>query len=671
MGSGVGADQPVVSPPKTTARLGPSRSVSRQVPGQDEERRRTTEVRMRLQSIHPNPGPRDKSDEGKRRRRERRKAARDRKREARVQLRRDEAAGRRKEELVVVTWNVQGMSLRGMWKRKAKSVAKFAGDAGWDAVLLSEVRADGEGVVWMGQDAGLVAIIHGARAAVMLRGELLKRWCEDGQKKKVSGRTVSVKVDGVVLVATYMPVSGSAVLEVEEARDVLAEHVRWAEREEILVVGGDVNAHVGSGSQRPGVCGQFGLRSSNAAGEEMLEWMSENGLSWKNLFFSHKRRGTWFSNLHRQWYELDGFMMREGQRHRHARKMRTVAESTLSDHKPKKLVVDVSKKKWRRAFEPKRVPRIRWEALKVEETEKRFAETAERKMRGMEAGREDSTRWSEIAENLVEAAKETCGVQPGSVENEWMRTKEAEDQRMRQAITRALERKNEAQERQRGGEDNDEEVEERKEELKEARKAWKRERKRWEKDWWEEKLVHCERAAGRGDQGAMYKALKQLGQRGIKKVTATTTITKEAFKDHFSKVSAERFENSPEEIEAAVEEAEDLRDDPRTAGWRTRLNTPPDREEVVKQMGLMRDGAPGEDGARLRYILSAGGKTEEEVVKLVQFMWVNGADTWEESLKRGLIIPLYKGKGDRNNANNYRGVCLLSMGRRSSPGLWQ
>ena len=226
MGSGVGADQPVVSPPKTTARLGPSRSVSRQVPGQDEERRRTTEVRMRLQSIHPNPGPRDKSDEGKRRRRERRKAARGRKSEDRAQLKRDEAAGRRKEELVVVTWNVLGMSLRGLWKMKVKSVAKFAGDAGWDAVLLSELRADGEGVVWMGQDAGLVAIVHGEKAGILLRGELLKRWCEGGQKKKLFRRMVSVKVDGVVLVATYMPVG---VLEVEEAREVLAEHVRWAE----------------------------------------------------------------------------------------------------------------------------------------------------------------------------------------------------------------------------------------------------------------------------------------------------------------------------------------------------------------------------------------------------------------------------------------------------------
>ena len=332
----------------------------------------------------------------------------------------------------------------------------------------------------MGQDAELTAIVHGEKAAIMLRGELLKRWCEGGQKKKMSRRTVSVKVDGVVLVSTYMPVSGSPEVEVEEAREVLLEHVRWAGEKEILVVGGDMNAHVGSGSQRPGVCGRFGLRTSNVAGRGLLEWLDGNGLCWVNSFFNHKKRGTWFSNIHRQWYELDGFIMREGQRHRHARKMRTVAESSLSDHKPKRLIVDIKKRQWKRNFVSKRTPRVRWEALKVEAVEEKFKETVERKMEEMSEGREDSTRWTEIAGNLVEAAKEVCGEQPKSVENKWMLNKEDEDRRLKNEITAALEQKNETLEKQRRGEATEEEVEEKKERLKEARKEWKRERKRWE-----------------------------------------------------------------------------------------------------------------------------------------------------------------------------------------------
>ena len=55
---------------------------------------------------------------------------------------------------------------------------------------------------------------------------------------------------------------------------------------------------------------------------------------------------------------------------------------------------------------------------------------------------------------------------------------------------------------------------------------------------------------------------------------------------------------------------------------------------------------------------------KERVVRVIKFLWTEGAEKWEEGIKRGLIIPLYKMKGDRNDPNNYRGVCLLSMGRR-------
>ena len=39
----------------------------------------------------------------------------------------------------------------------------------------------------------------------------------------------------------------------------------------------------------------------------------------------------------------------------------------------------------------------------------------------------------------------------------------------------------------------------------------------WEKAWWEEELKACEDAAGRGDTGGVYKSLRTLGGRGVKK----------------------------------------------------------------------------------------------------------------------------------------------------------
>ena len=130
--------------------------------------------------------------------------------------------------------------------------------------------------------------------------------------------------------------------------------------------------------------------------------------------------------------------------------------------------------------------------------------------------------------------------------------------------------------------EDDEERERVKNELKEARKTWKRTVTNWEKEWWNERLGECENAAGRGDMGTVYKNLKVLGTRGVKKVAAETTLTKEEFREHFKKVSEERFENLPEELERVVDKAPDLREDERTKGWRERLGRPPEREEVER-----------------------------------------------------------------------------------------
>ena len=61
---------------------------------------------------------------------------------------------------------------------------------GWEMVLLTELRADEEGVVWLGEDKERVVLIHGKKAGVMLRGEALEKWVEGGQQKWFGERVV-------------------------------------------------------------------------------------------------------------------------------------------------------------------------------------------------------------------------------------------------------------------------------------------------------------------------------------------------------------------------------------------------------------------------------------------------------------------------------------------------
>ena len=49
---------------------------------------------------------------------------------------------------------------------------------------------------------------------------------------------------------------------------------------------------------------------------------------------------------------------------------------------------------------------------------------------------------------------------------------------------------------------------------------------------------------------------------------------------------------------------------------------------------------------------------------MIQYMFTHDATEWKESLKAGIVIPLYKKKGDKDVEGNYRGVCLLAMASR-------
>ena len=158
-----------------------------------------------MAGVHPNPGPRrHTTPEAKAARMTRRRARRAEKREQRT---REQSKVEEKKEVVVVTWNVQRMSMGERSKRKARAVAEFATKSGWDAVLLAELWAERSGVVWMGEEEKRVVFVHSKRAGVMLRGELMKAWIEEGMMQKVDERHVSVKVKGLLLTSSYMPVS--------------------------------------------------------------------------------------------------------------------------------------------------------------------------------------------------------------------------------------------------------------------------------------------------------------------------------------------------------------------------------------------------------------------------------------------------------------------------------
>jgi len=210
----------------------------------------------------------------------------------------------------VVTWNLQGMSVRENNRDRLRRAIDRMERMSWEIVCVTELRAEAHGVVWMGEEESKVVLVHGMKSGVVLRSGALANWIECGQRKWMYERVAAVHVFGMRVVSAYQPVWRSDLQGMHGYRRDLEEQLRDCAGER-LVIGGDFNACVGRGNVRDGVTGRYGVGRVNEAGRDMIEWCEENELVYVNSFMQHKRRGTWFNLRYGRWYELDGFVARK------------------------------------------------------------------------------------------------------------------------------------------------------------------------------------------------------------------------------------------------------------------------------------------------------------------------------------------------------------------------
>ena len=172
----------------------------------------------------------------------------------------------------------------------------------------------------------------------------------------------------------------------------------------------------------------------------------------------------------------------------------------------------------------------------------------------------------------------------------------------------------------------------------------------------------CEKAWKLGRLGEMYDLLKKLQKRGEYNNSKNILLfSEERFKEYLEKITENRYETDVSKIETVLDKvrAPDITGT-KIKELQTILEMVPTSEEIMKEMAKMKDSAPGEDEIRLGFIKKASKEIQEVVVLKVKDMWNTSATLWEEPLKVGVIIPLFK-KGDKSDPNNYRGICLLPI----------
>ena len=174
----------------------------------------------------------------------------------------------------------------------------------------------------------------------------------------------------------------------------------------------------------------------------------------------------------------------------------------------------------------------------------------------------------------------------------------------------------------------------------------------------------CEEVEGTlfaGDPRPAYRALRQLRSSGSSPRTAAVRaangdiLTEESdVKSRWSEYFEELLNAEPPSRELETENVDPVVADPPLCC------DPPSLDEVRKAVEQLKNGkAPGVCGIHAEMLKSGGETTLKWLHILMCSVWSTGVipTDW----KMGHIVPIWKGKGDTRDCNNYRGVTLLSV----------
>lgn len=463
---------------------------------------------------------------------------------------------------------------------------------------------------------------------------------------RINDRIMGMKLvrDGKIwhVISTYAPQQGCGQEEKEEYREKLEEYIEGIPRTEIIVVAGDMNAHVGENCDGyEGVHGGMGFGRRNVEGERLLELAEAAEMIILNTLFKKRRNHLITYKSGQDETQIDYIMVRKENRRLVMDCKVIPGEAVVTQHRVLVADLRIKVEKKRKKEERKRKIKV-WELNGEKKTEFRNkvqSAIRERYENGSFPERVEDV-WADMKQILVTTGTEVCGRTSGKPRTEndawwWNETVQTVIREKKLAYRQLKEN------------ENDITKERYKQAKRKAKTAVAVAKRNAYKDWYEkletpegEKIIY--RVAK-----ARNETRKDVGEIAIIKDQNGNILMKEddvkrRWKEYFSNLL--NTENEYEELENALPVEGPI---PNICKGEV--------EKAIKNGKTNRAGGKSEVTIELIKALEELGK--DWIYALLEKIW--NTEKMPEDWKESEMVKLYKQKGDILNCGNYRGIKLL------------